>query len=144
MTHNDYKEAVLDSAKGWIDECDDDYILNTAFDHAMDYCRLTSTGNDSGSFYCNSVMAEEAVRDVMFDSELMKNICDAFGSEFMARMFGKGAESLDVVVREFCFDEVYDRIRDYWYERYDSIVDADDAYYESLEDDEEETVDDED
>lgn len=111
MNKLEYTENVLADAMEWIDEnieyCDD-------FSSAFDDMELTITGNDNGSYYCNSRRAEEALEGIIFDEEINNAMRD-YGYESLPLY--KGAEACDVIVRIVILNELYAEVEDYFNEK---------------------------
>lgn len=110
MNRQQYEQAVLEGSKEWIDENVEYY---DCFESAKDDMELVVTGNDNGSYYCNTARAEEALSGVMFDS----SIADALKFEFGiggGLPLNRGAETCDVLVRFVCFYEQLSAIEEYF------------------------------
>lgn len=112
MNWANYLAAVeIDTKKyfienGYIDNFKNDDSDYHDFSELMDEIELRVTGNDNGSYYCNSYRAEEAVKDIVFDDDF----CDAAQCHetwyWFQKYLGKqDAESADVIARLTAFCE---------------------------------------
>ena len=102
MTLQDYREELkndllsfAEESKGYVND------LEQFRDNA--FVEDTVTGNGSGSYTFNSKQAEENIKDLIFDEELLRMFKD-FGYDHVP--FEKGPEYIDVSIRCFLVDEV--------------------------------------
>ena len=102
MTFNEYQRDVLDAACEYIREAFEDgtFDADTDFDDAYDEMFVSDavTGNASGSYYFNSAKSREAVKDVIFDEDVIGEF-DNFGMDVSDYLKRGDAEGLDVCVR---------------------------------------------
>lgn len=102
MTIQEYKEELKNDLLDFAEEsrgyCND---LEKFRDNA--FIADTVTGNGSGSYTFNSKQAEENIKDLIFDEELLRMFRD-FGYDRIP--FEKGPEYIDVSIRCFLVDEV--------------------------------------
>lgn len=77
-----------------IEECEDKEAF---FDKLYDECLMSDsvTGNASGSYYCNSWKAEDALCHNM---DLLEEVCEYFDGD-MGELIKRGAEYCDVAIR---------------------------------------------
>lgn len=100
MEKYDYLEAVTADAKNAIIEHIDDWDFNDREELeeiANDKLWIDDgvTGNASGSYYCNSYSAEEAL---CHNWDLLEEAADEFGQD-IDELFRAGAETADVAIR---------------------------------------------
>lgn len=120
MMYDDYKTAVFEDAKDFIDE---NYMYYDRFDVIYDDLVDSVTGNDNGSYWCNSARAEEEVKDIVFHSEVLG---DWYTRDmFMDYVRGGNAEMADVVVRFSALSEVYRELEEVFAE-----LKAEEEYFE--------------
>lgn len=108
MKFDAYCDEVWSDACDWIDE------NHSYYDDAsgmLDDCRLTVTGNDNGSYYCNAVRAKEEASEV--EDDIMDEIIRYYGSEFVASLALHNWEGMDVVVRDFAFEHKLGELEEY-------------------------------
>lgn len=102
MTFNEYQRDVLDAACEYIREAFEDgtFDANTDFDDAYDEMFVSDavTGNASGSYYFNSAKAKGAIKDVIFDEDVIGELED-LGVDVSDHLKRGDAEGLDVCVR---------------------------------------------
>lgn len=110
MNRHEYEEQVLSDCKDWIDENHEYY---SSFESARDDMELAVTGNDNGSYYCNSYKAEQAVGGVIFDSSISDLLQFHLGVEGGIPTH-RGAETADVYVRIAIFYELSNEIESYF------------------------------
>ena len=102
MTFEEYQRDVLDAACEYIREAFEDgtFDADTDFDDAYDEMFVSDavTGNASGSYYFNAYKAQEAVKDVIFDEDVIREFDDLCMdiADFLKR---GDVEGLDVCVR---------------------------------------------
>ena len=115
MNYNEYREAVYYDTIEWIKDAgyvedfkDPEYDWGQRqFDELMEDCELCVTGNDNGSYYCNSFKAKEALRDVPFDQDILATLsAHCFEDTFWRYMREGDYEAADVTVRYVLFWEV--------------------------------------
>lgn len=102
MTFNEYQRDVLDAACEYIREAFEDgtFDADTDFDDAYDEMFVSDavTGNMSGSYYFNSAKSREAVKDVIFDEDVIREL-EYLGVDVSDYLKRGDAEGLDVCVR---------------------------------------------
>lgn len=121
MERYDYEHEVRSDLKQWlkdeyfpykgIESADD--MTRRARDYAYDdaFVEDAVTGNASGSYFCNSWKAEEAV---CHNLDLLREAIEEFGGDIGKAM--ESAESADVTIRCYIlgqvFDEVWDEVKE--------------------------------
>lgn len=110
MDKQQYEQAVLEDSREWIDENVEYY---DCFESAKDDMELVVTGNDNGSYYCNTARAEEALSGVMFDTSIAEALELHLGIQGGIPT-DRGAETADVYVRFVCFYEQLSEIEEYF------------------------------
>lgn len=123
MNYQEYLEEILESAKEWINDNIDCYAKDD-FDSAWEDLELCVTGNDNGSFYCNSAKAKEALSGVIFDERVVR-ACSDYG--YGGIPTDMGPEACDVIVRCVLLQEVHAEIEEYWDESYvdiETVIDS--------------------
>lgn len=124
MNYSDYHEAVYSDTIEYIE--DQGYLHNFAdpdpnctwgwndFLDMMEEIELCVTGNDNGSYYCNSYKAKQALQDAVFDEDIL-TLLSAHGLEdsFWRYMREGDYESADVIIRCAMFYEVYDDVQEW-------------------------------
>lgn len=121
MTYEDYVNDIIVDGKEYIKETLD-YNPDTDFDTILDDMFVSRvTGNDNGSYYCNSYKAEQAVKDVIFEDWFL-DMCkdfDIFNREDPIE-FIFNPEAMDVSVRCYLlgFSDVIESLQEY----YDELV----------------------
>lgn len=124
MNYSDYHEAVYSDTIDYIKE--QGYLGNFAdpdpdctwgwndFLDMMDEIELCVTGNDNGSYYCNSYKAKKALEDAVFDQDIL-TLLSAHGMEdsFWRYMREHDYESADVIIHCAMFYEVYDDVQEW-------------------------------
>ena len=88
----DAKEAILENMEYW-DFDDRDGLEEMAND--ILWVDDSVTGNGSGSYYCNTWKAEEAL---CHNWDLLAEACEEFGED-VGETFERGVESCDVTIR---------------------------------------------
>lgn len=78
------------------------------------------TGNGSGSYYCSSQRAKDAVKDMMFDSNFIYHLEKAWGYDISELV--DEPERLDVLAREYALDAIRDKCFDYFKKEVDDRV----------------------
>ena len=120
MNYNEYREAVYYDTIEWIKDAgyiedfkDPEYDWGQRqFDELMEDCELCVTGNDNGSYYCNSYKAREALRDAVFDEDI-HSLLSAHGYEdsFWRYIQENDPEGADVIVRCCMFWEIWEDVQ---------------------------------
>lgn len=117
MLWSEYQEEVKSDA---MDAIKENLEYNDSWDEMYDSLFIDDsvTGNASGSYYCNSYKAAEAVSGIIFDSEAV--------DEFKAAGYDgipteEGAETCDVIARCICLGLVSGELEEY----YDSLTEQD-------------------
>lgn len=110
MNREEYIENILADAKNWIDE---NYNFYNDFTEAWDEMEIEITGNSIGSYFCNTVKAEECIQGVIFDPQVYEAVRDLTGTTLPLE---QGPEICDVIVRIALMNELYGEIFDYWEE----------------------------
>lgn len=124
MNYSDYRCEVYEDTIQYIKDCE--YLNNFAdpdpdyrwgereFYDMMDEAELSVTGNDNGSYYCNSFKAREALKDAVFDADILSVLsAHCFEDSFWRYMREGDYEAADVVVRYVIFWEVQDDVREW-------------------------------
>lgn len=112
MNWADYIEAVRNDTEnffienGYLDNFkNDDWDYND-FSDLMDEIELCVSGNDNGSYYCNSYRAEQAVKDIIFDDDFYDAAqCHETWYYFQKYLGKQDAEAADVIARLTAFYE---------------------------------------
>jgi hypothetical protein len=117
MNYDDYRREVYEDTIQYIKDCE--YLNNFAdpdpdyrwgereFYDMMDEAELSVTGNDNGSYYCNSYKAQEALKDAVFDTDILSELfAHCFEDSFWRYMREGDYEAADVIVRCVIFLEV--------------------------------------
>lgn len=110
MDWNEYMEAVKADAKEAIKE-NLDYCEDWESTYEGLFIDDSVTGNGSGSYYCNSAKAKEAVEGIIFEDEAIEAFKE-YGYDGIPTE--KGAESCDVIARCICLDYVIDELEEYF------------------------------
>jgi len=115
MERYDYEHEVRSDLKQWlkdeyfpykgIESADD--MTRRARDYAYDdaFVEDAVTGNASGSYFCNSWKAEEAV---CHNLDLLREAIEEFGGDIGKAM--ESAESADVTIRCYILGQVFDEV----------------------------------
>ena len=111
-TFEDYKREVLLDAQDRIDEGGFD-----DWDDCWDDLWLSVTGNDNGSYYCDSYKAAQACAGLEFDQDFLEALEWRFGCEDMFRCLKDGPEAFDVLVRIVALEEVGGEVEEYFQEK---------------------------
>lgn len=114
MMYDDYYKEVLACGKEFIDENlesynDFDSLLDDMFDSD------DVTGNGSGSYTCDARLAQENVKDAIFDKDIILMFQDS--STDIASTLMAGAEALDVTIRCLVLYDIAYRLEDYYDEQ---------------------------
>ena len=128
MLWSEYQEEVKSDAMECIKE---NLEYSDSWDEMYDILFMDDsvTGNVSGSYYCNSYKAAEAISGIIFDS----NVVDEFKEMgYDGIPTEEGAETCDVIARCICLGLVSGELEEY----YDSLREDEDEDEE--EEDEEE------
>lgn len=109
MTFNEYQRDVLDAACEYIREAFEDgtFDADIDFDDALDEMLMSDgvTGNASGSYYFNAAKARDAIKDVIFDEDVIRELED-LGVDVSDYLKRGDAEGLDVCVRYITLNHV--------------------------------------
>ena len=108
MNFTAYCNEVWSDACDWFDE---NHSYYDDVDAAIDECRLTVTGNDNGSYYCDSARAKKEASEV--EDDIMDEIVRYYGGEFVASLALHDWEGMDVVIRDYAFDHKLGEIEEY-------------------------------
>lgn len=124
MNYSDYHEAVYSDTIEYIE--DQGYLHNFAdpdpnctwgwndFLDMMEEIELCVTGNDNGSYYCNSYKAKQALQDAVFDEDILTLLsAHSLEDSFWRYMREGDYESADVIIRCAMFYEVYDDVQEW-------------------------------
>ena len=111
MLYNDYCEDVLIRGKQFIDENFESY---DDFDSLFDDMFMSDdvTGNASGSYTFDAHLAQENVKDAIFDNEIISMFQDS--STDIASTLAAGAEALDVTIRCLVLYDIAYKLEDYY------------------------------
>lgn len=122
MNYQEYKDQVYNDTIDYIKDAE--YLTNFAdpdpnyqwgereFEDMMDEIWLVVTGNDNGSYYCNSYKAKESLKDAVFDEDILSVLSAHCMIESFWRYLQEGSpESADVIVRCAMFYEIYDDVQ---------------------------------
>lgn len=117
MDWNAYQEEVKSDA---MDAIKENLEYNDNWDEMYDSLFIDDsvTGNASGSYYCNSYKAAEAVSGIIFDSDAVDEF-KALGYDGIPTE--EGAETCDVIARCICLGLVSGELEEY----YDSLTEQD-------------------
>ena len=118
MNYNDYRREVYEDTIQYIKDCE--YLNNFAdpdpdyqwgereFYDMMDEICMVVTGNDNGSYYCNSYKAKESLKDAVFDEDILSVLsAHCLTDSFWNYLKDGDPESADVIVRCAMFYEIY-------------------------------------
>ena len=110
MEKHDYETEIRNDLADWLRETADyDHMTADAFEEAREKLEdeaLTAdsvTGNGSGSYYCNTWKAEEAI---CHNLDLLGEALREFG-DTGADILEKGAEACDVTIRCYLLGQVF-------------------------------------
>lgn len=111
MMYDDYYKEVLACGKEFIDENLESY---NHFDSLLDDMFISDdvTGNGSGSYTCDARLAQENVKDAIFDKDIIYMFQDS--STDIASTLLAGAEALDVTIRSLILYDIAYRLEDYY------------------------------
>lgn len=118
MDWNEYQEEVKADAMESIRE-NMGYVNDWEEMYEVLFVDDAVTGNGSGSYYCNSAKAAEAVSGIIFDEEVVDEFKEWGYDGIPTEM---GAESCDVIARCLALEIVADELEEY----YDSLTDNED------------------
>ena len=119
MERHDYENEIKNDLADWLRECAEyDKMTADAFEEAREklegeaWTADSVTGNGSGSYYCNTWKAEEAI---CHNLDLLAEAFREFG-DTGADILEKGAEACDVTIRCYLlgqvFGEVFEKVLD--------------------------------
>lgn len=108
MTIQEYKEQIKNDLMDYAEECKG-YCND--MEKFRDWCWTADqvTGNGSGSYFCNSYKAQEALGNLIWSDDLA-DMFREFGYEGVP--MEKGPEYIDVSVRCFLLDECINEIEE--------------------------------
>lgn len=122
MNYREYKDQVYNDTIDYIKDAE--YLTNFAdpdpnyqwnereFYDMMDEIEMAVTGNDNGSYYCNSYRAKEALKDAVFDEDILSVLSAHCMTESFCRYLQDcDPESADVIVRCAMFYEIYNDVQ---------------------------------
>ena len=109
---NDYREQVIEDLKTWAEEGNAEGVKDIEeLRERLQDPSLTDgiTGNASGSYYCNAYKAQEQIdkSGILWDEDFLGWL-DSLGLE-LADCMKRGAESVDVLAREYALEALSDR-----------------------------------
>lgn len=111
MNKSEYEIEVLEDAKEWMEE-NISYYDN--FEDAYYELELVVSGNDNGSYYCNTYKAQEALEGVIFDSSIQELL--RFYLDIQELPISRGAETCDVLVRIVLLQDNYSELERFFNE----------------------------
>lgn len=110
MEKHDYETEIRNDLADWLRETADyDHMTADAFEEARErledeaWTADSVTGNGSGSYYCNTWKAEEAI---CHNLDLLGEALREFG-DTGADILEKGAEACDVTIRCYLLGQVF-------------------------------------
>ena len=111
MMYDDYCKEVLACGKEFIDENFESY---NHFDSLLDdmFDSDDVTGNGSGSYTFNTRLAQENVKDAIFDKDIILMFQD--NSVDIASTLMAGAEALDATIRSLILYDIAYKLEDYY------------------------------
>lgn len=117
MLWSEYQEEVKSDA---MDAIKENLAYNDSWDEMYDSLFMDDsvTGNASGSYYCNSYKAAEAISGIIFDDEAITEF-EYMGYDGIPTE--EGAEACDVIARCICLGLVSGELEEY----YDSLTEQD-------------------
>lgn len=117
MLWSEYQEEVKSDA---MDAIKENLKYNDSWDEMYDSLFMDDsvTGNASGSYYCNSYKAAEAISGIIFDDEAITEF-EYMGYDGIPTE--EGAETCDVIARCICLGLVSGELEEY----YDSLTEQD-------------------
>lgn len=122
MNYQEYRDQVYNDTIDYIKDAeyltnfadpDPDYQWNEReFYDMMDEICMVVTGNDNGSYYCNSYRAKEALKDAVFDEDILSLLsAHCMIESFWNYLKDGDPESADVIVRCAMFYEIYNDVQ---------------------------------
>lgn len=114
MMYDDYCKEVLTCGKEFIDE---NFKSYNHFDSLLDDMFISDevTGNGSGSYTFDARLAQENVKDAIFDKDIILMFQD--NSVDIASTLMTGAEALDVTIRSLILYDIAYKLEDYYDEQ---------------------------
>lgn len=122
MNYQEYRDQVYNDTIDYIKDAE--YLTNFAdpdpncqwneqeFLDMMEEIDMAVTGNDNGSYYCNSYKAKESLKDAVFDEDILSVLSAHELTEyFWNYLKDDDPESADVIVRCAMFYEIYDDVQ---------------------------------
>lgn len=104
----EYKDNIKNDLRDYAEE-NKGYIKTLEEFRENAWISDSVTGNGSGSYFCNSAKAAEAIGDLIWDEDL-KDMFANFGYDSIP--LEKGPEFIDVSIRCFLLDECISEIED--------------------------------
>ena len=118
MNYQEYRDQIFNDTIDYIKDAE--YLINFSdpdpnyqwgereFQEIMDEAELSVTGNDNGSYYCNSYKAKEALKDAVFDPDILEALDEDYMKDaFWRYLKEEDYESADVIVRCAIFYQIY-------------------------------------
>lgn len=120
MEKYDYEEAVCQDIRDYIEENmsgltkqdDRDEVYDSLYDELFNADSVT--GNASGSYFCNSWKAEEAL---CHNLDLLEEAANEFGED--VSLLQRGAEACDVTIRCYLLGQCLNRVLDEIFDKED-------------------------
>ena len=118
MNWVDYMAEVENDTKAYFTE--NGYIDNFKYDNwgyndfsdMMDEIEMDVSGNDNGSYYCNSYRAEQAVKDIIFDDDFYEAAQAHETWDYFQKYLEKqDSEAADAIARLTAFYENWSDIQ---------------------------------
>lgn len=129
MNKNEYIEELILDGQNYIDEYfENSFDPNDEFSDIYSDLELSITGNDNGSYYCNSYKAGQAISEAMWDDDVVDAVKE-LGYDSIPT--DKGPEGVDVIIRIALLGEVYSDLEDYFDEHkpsFDNLMYSMDYY----------------
>lgn len=110
MNKQEYLDELLNDAKEWIDENHEYY---DSFNRLWDEMEMQITGNDNGSYYCDSHKAEQAIAEAMWDESVVDCVREL---GFNGIPTNTGPEAVDVIIRIALLGDLQSEIKEYYEE----------------------------
>lgn len=110
----DVKKAILENIDNW-EYSDRDELEEVAYDAL--FCDDTVTGNASGSYYCSTYKAEEAL---CHNWDILADAIDEFGGD--VDVLRQGAEACDVTIRCYLLGQAISAALEDFYNEKNSIL----------------------
>ena len=120
----DYKETIKDDIREYIDN-EINFTDYADLDELNDklFIEDSVTGNASGSYFCNTWKAEEAL---CHNLDILEEAADCFGDD-LGELIKRGAEACDVTIRCYllseCIAEVLEELEDDFNEAHEAQKD---------------------